>query len=229
MKILAIIPARAGSKGIPGKNIKVTGGKPLIVWTIEAAKRCEQIDRIVVSSDSDEILNVAEKYGAEKLKRPIALAADEARSEPVVTHAIQMLAENGYAPDLAIYLQPTSPLRTTENLNEAIKFFIEKKADALISVEGGDNKILKAFIAQPDGFMRGISNNDFPFMNRQSLPDVFVPNGAIYIIRVDNFLRNPSFFAEKTVPFMMTKEESIDLDTYEDILNFEKLISKKSL
>lgn len=225
MKILAVIPARAGSKGIPCKNAMTVGGKPLIAWTIEAAKKCKRIDRIIVSSDGDEILNIAEKYGAEKLRRPASLALDESRSEPVIVHALKTLAEKGYMPDLVVYLQPTSPLRAAEHLSRAFSLFNEKGADALISVTKADNKFLKAFTGKPDGFIFGVSNNDFPFMNRQNLPEVFMPNGAIYIVRASDFLKDPKFWREKTVPFVMSAEDSIDLDTPEDLARIGKRLN----
>jgi N-acylneuraminate cytidylyltransferase len=227
MKILAIIPARTGSRGIPGKNITPVAGKPLIAWTIEAAKKCAYIDRIVVSSDGDQILSIAEKHGAEGLKRPASLAGDEVRSEPVIVHAVEALSEKGYRPDIIIYLQPTSPLRTAEHLNEALELFNNKKAGALISVTKADSRMLKAFIEKPNGFITGISNNDFPFMNRQSLPSVYVPNGAIYILKANNFLKNPKFWATKTLPFIMSAEESVDLDKPEDLAVIEKIISER--
>jgi CMP-N-acetylneuraminic acid synthetase len=227
MKILAIIPARAGSKGIPGKNIINIRGKPLIAWTIEAAKNCLHIDRIVVSSDGDEILDVAEKYGAETLKRPSSISGDGARSEPVITHAIKILSEKGYMPDLVVYLQPTSPLRTAGHLDSAFKLFFDKEAEALISVTEANKKMLKAFVKKDTGFISGISNNDFPFMNRQELPEVFMPNGAIYIVKTKNFLKNSSFWTEKTIPFIMSDEDSVDIDKFEDIVLFEKILAKR--
>ena len=192
MKVLAVIPARGGSKGIQ-KNIVDICGKPLIAWTIEVAKKCFHIDRIVVSSDSSEILTVAEKYGAEKLKRPALLSEDSVRPEPVLEHALKIFIGKGYNPDLAVYLQPTSPLRTAEDLNKAFELFNNKKADTLISVMKADNKMLKAFIEKPIGFITGVSNNDFPFMPRQTLPPVYMPNGAIYIVKASNFLKILNF------------------------------------
>lgn len=227
MKVLAIIPARANSKGIKDKNIVSVGGRPLIVWTIKAAKKCKYIDRIVVSSDGDEILGVAERYGAEKLKRPASLAADKVRSELVIVHALRSLAKKGYIPDLVVYLQPTSPLRTAKHLDKALEIFKEKKVDALISVVKINNKILKAFVEMPDGFIIGISDNNFPFMNRQNLPSVFMPNGAIYIVKTKDFMKNRKFLAKRTIPFIMSAEDSIDVDTLDDIIFLEKMISKR--
>ncbi len=214
---LALIPARGGSKGIPHKNIYTIAGKPLIAWSIEAAKGCPAISRIIVSSDDDEILTVAKEWGAETLKRPAELAADKSRSEPVVTHALQILEKEGTLPKWIVYLQPTSPLRTSEHLNRAFTLLEEQKADGLISVCEGDNKFLKAYLTTPQGYLVGVANNDFPNWNRQDLPKIYMPNGALYIMRSRQFLDHPRFWNEKTIPFVMSAQESADLDSLEDI------------
>jgi len=214
---LALIPARGGSKGIPRKNIRDIAGKPLIAWSIEAAKGCPKISKIIVSSDDDEILQIATQLGAEPLKRPAKIATDQSRSEPVVIHALEELKKSGDMPEWLVYLQPTSPLRTSEHLSRAFALLEEKKADGLISVCEGDNKFLKAYLATPQGYLVGVANNDFPNWNRQDLPKIYMPNGAIYIMRSRQFLDCPRFWNEKTVPFVMSVQESADLDSPEDI------------
>lgn len=228
-KALAIIPARGGSKGIPKKNITLVAGKPLIAWTIEEAKKSGYFSQIIVSSDNEEILAVAKKFGAKTLKRPTELASDTAQAESVLTHALRSVQVNGVLPPLTVYLQPTSPLRTAKHLKNAINLFSEKKADTLISVCRIDNKLLKAFVTTPDGYLSGISNNNYATTNRQQLPAVYLPNGAIYILKSQNFLNCPRFFGEKTVPFIMTPEESIDMDYPEDITAIEAEFKKRNL
>ena len=165
-EIMAIIPARGGSKSIPRKNIVPLGGKPLIAWSIEAALGSKFITRTVVSSDDEEILKVAETHGAEVLRRPAELATDKATSEPVILHVLDhFLKHEKYEPDLVIYLQPTSPLRTTDDIDGAIRVFHQKEADALISVYEIDKSFLKSFLVDESGMLKGVSNNLFPFMN----------------------------------------------------------------
>ncbi len=226
-KILAIIPARGGSKGIPKKNIINIAGKPLIAWTIESAKKSRFINRIVVSSDSTEILSVAEKYGSEIIKRPAKFANDKISAAAAVPHTLEYLKKKEkYVPDIIVFLQPTSPLRTAKDIDDALKFFFEKKAGTVISVTEGDNKALKSFFIEK-GIMRGIVNDEFPFTNRQALPKIYMPNGAIYIISEKEFQKEKRLFSKKTFAFIMPPERSIDLDVKEDIPVLEKLLKKK--
>jgi len=223
--VLAIIPARGGSKGLPGKNIIDLAGKPLIAWTIEASLGSKYIAKTIVSSDSVEILEVSKKYGSEILKRPDELATDISSSEIVVKHAIESLEEKF---DYIVLLQPTSPLRDTINIDNAFEKLFSTDATALISVSEYDNKILKAFKENEFGYIEGISNNKYPFMRRQDLPKTYMSNGAIYIIKVDEFLRNNSFYTDNTVSFVMDEIKSLDIDTKEDLAKVEKYINENT-
>lgn len=225
---VAIIPARGGSKGIPHKNIVSIGGKPLIAWTIQAAQNCPTIKHILVSSDDEEILAVARSFGAATLKRPAELAADTTRAEPVLTHALEYMQQQEMLPELVVYLQPTSPLRTADHLNRAFSLFADKNVGALVSVHPIDNKVLKAYVLDDNGFLTGIRNNGYPNFNRQDLPQVYMSNGAIYIFRSKEFLTHQSFFVEKTIPFVMTPEESIDIDFVEDIVMVDRILRDKT-
>lgn len=219
--ILAIIPARGGSKGIPKKNIIDLAGKPLIAWTIEASLNSKYISKTIVSSDSEEILDISKKFGADVVKRPDILANDTASSESVVNHVIKTLSEQY---QYIILLQPTSPLRNSETIDKAIEYFFSKNATSLISVNEIDNKILKAFVEKDDDFLEGIRDNTFPFMPRQKLPKIYMSNGAIYMINTKDFLKNQSFFTDKTLKFIMNKEQSIDIDTLEDLEEAKSLL-----
>ncbi|WP_026803574.1 acylneuraminate cytidylyltransferase family protein [Aliarcobacter lanthieri] len=220
-KVLAIIPARGGSKGLPKKNIIDLAGKPLIAWTIEASLSSKYITKTIVSSDSDEILEVSKQYGSFILKRPIEFASDTSSSEVVVKHAMESMEEKF---DYVILLQPTSPLRDTKDIDSAFEKFFSLDATALISVCEYDNKILKAFKENEFGYIEGISNNKYPFMRRQDLPKTYMSNGAIYIIKVDEFLENNSFFTDKTISFIMDEIKSLDIDTKEDLDKVNKYI-----
>ena len=220
MKIISIIPARGGSKGLPKKNILELAGKPLIAWTIESSLKSKYISKTIVSSDCDEILNISSKYGWEILKRPDELARDTTPTEPVVEHILQNIKDLGNYSYLVL-LQPTSPLRDEKDIDEAIsKLIQEKDATALISVKEIDNKILKAFKINNNGYLEGISNNKYPFMRRQDLPKVFMPNGAIYIISINEFLKTKRLFSDNAISYLMNEEKSLDIDTIDD---FEKI------
>ncbi len=217
MKVLAIIPARGGSKGIPRKNLINFRGKPLIKWSIEAALHSKFITDIVVSSDDDEILNEAKKNeGVIALKRPFKLAQDISRTEPVLKHVIETLKEEY---QYFILLQPTSPLRNNEDIDNAFLKFKSLEAKSLISVCELDDHPYKSFKINKKGFLEGIINNDFPFQPRQILPETFKANGAIYIIETKEFLKRNSLLTSKTIKYLMSKEKSLDIDTIEDIKN----------
>jgi len=220
-KILSIIPARGGSKGLLRKNIINLAGMPLIFWTIKASLNSKYITDTMVSSDDDEILNVSKQYGAKIIKRPKELADDESSSEAVVKHVLEELSEQY---DFIILLQPTSPLRDVKDIDNAFNTLFNCKATALISVCKIDNKILKAFVKNDNGFIGGISNNQHPFMRRQDLPLTYLSNGAIYITQVDEFVKNNSFFSDKTVSYLMSDIKSIDIDTKEDLDNASNIV-----
>ncbi|WP_299017169.1 acylneuraminate cytidylyltransferase family protein [uncultured Polaribacter sp.] len=215
MKILAIIPARGGSKGIPRKNLINFRGKPLIQWSIDVAKKANYINDVVVSSDDDEILEYASKTkGVICIKRPKELALDDSRTEPVLTHVLENI-NNHY--DYLVLLQPTSPLRTFEDIDLSFLSLLNSKANSLISVCDLEHHPYKSFRVDENGFLKGIINNDFPFYPRQKLPEVYKPNGAIYIISIAHFLKNNRLFTNKTIYYKMSTETSLDIDTLEDL------------
>ncbi|WP_424686296.1 MAG: cytidylyltransferase domain-containing protein [Halarcobacter ebronensis] len=224
-KVLAIIPARGCSKGLPRKNIIDLAGKPLIAWTIEASLGSKYIINTIVSSDSDEILDVAKNYNSDILKRPDELATDISSSEVVVKHVLESIEEKF---DYVALLQPTSPLRDTNDIDNAFEKLFSSEANALISVCEYDNKILKAFKENKFGYIEGISNNKYPFMRRQDLPKTYISNGAIYIIKVEEFLKNESFFTDKTISYEMNLEKSLDIDTLKDLEKVEKSINENT-
>lgn len=226
-KILAIIPARGGSKGLPNKNIYPLAGKPLIRHTIEAALASKYICKTVVSTDSQQIMEVCEDL-CEVIKRPAILATDNAPSEPVFHHAINCLAIDGHKYDFIVALQPTSPLRDADDIDNAFQSYFLSEATALISGFEPPHSPLKSFYN--DGtFLRGLINNDYPFSPRQSLPKTFIPNGAIYIVENNLFLEQQGFFTSKTIPYLMPFKKSIDIDTVEDIEACEKYLNEKKI
>jgi len=224
-KILSIIPARGGSKGLPRKNVIDLAGKPLIAWTIEASLNSKYITKTVVSSDDKEILDISVDYGAEIIKRPDDLSTDTATSESVVSHVIDYLESTGEIFDIVVLLQPTSPLRCYQDIDSAFEKIFSSGATALISVCEYDNKILKAFKENEFGYIEGVSNNIYPFMRRQDLPSVYMPNGAIYIINVKSFREKGSFLTNKTLNYVMSKDRSMDVDILADIDQIRNLIN----
>ena len=224
-KILSIIPARSGSKGLPNKNIINLINKPLIAWTIEASISSKFITNTIVTSDSDEILRISKDYGANTLKRPKAFSDDNSSAESVVNHVLEELKKEKDYYDYLIYLQPTSPLRDKFQIDNAINLFFEKELDLIISVYEIDSKHLKLFLENEEGYIQGISENNFHSKNRQTLPKAYMPNGAIYIIKTDSFISNNGFISNNTLPYVMSKSISIDIDNIKDLKKAEnKLI-----
>lgn len=226
MEIISLIPARGGSKGLKEKNIIDLNGKPLISYTINASLKSKYITKTLVSSDDEKILNISLEYGAEIVKRPNKLALDTTPTEPVIEHALNYI-KNTKDYDYLVLLQPTSPLRKEEHIDRAIEMLRKQKATALISTVKIDNKILKAFKNNKDGYLESISNNSYPFMRRQDLPDVFMPNGAIYVVNIEEFFKTRKLFTNKTISFEMSKEESYDIDTLKDLLVIDKVLKNE--
>jgi CMP-N,N'-diacetyllegionaminic acid synthase len=224
--IVAIIPARGGSKGIPHKNTALLNGRPLIDYTIQAALGSRNIGGTYVTSDSEAILEMARRLGAGAIKRPDELATDTASSESVVKHAIShMRSVMKVDPHIIVLLQPTSPLRNSEDIDLAFAAFFRSRANALIS--GMEPKLhpLKQMIIAQDGTLKTLTEDrTAPSKARQLLPRAFQPNGAIYIIETEVFLRTGLFVTDKTVPYYMDESKSIDIDTPEDLDKAERCL-----
>lgn len=210
-KILVIIPARGGSKGIPHKNIKELNGKPLIAYTIQCAIESKYIDRVIVSTEDINISNVAENFGADvPFLRPEVLAEDDTPSIDVILHCINTLEANNEYYDYICLLQCTSPFRTVDNIDEAIYKLIEKNGSSLVSVcesevnpywmkKINDEKLID-FIKEIDA------------SRRQDLPKIYRLNGAIYISKVNELKQLKSWYGKNTIPYIMNRKSSIDID-----------------
>lgn len=224
-KFLAIIPARGGSKRLPRKNILDLAGKPLIAWTIEAALNSKYIDTVVVSSDDQEILAISAAYGAKTLKRPKSLASDTATTFDTLYHAIDHYP--GY--EYIILLQPTSPLRTVNHIDESIHLLFEKNADAIISVCKTDHNPLWSNTLPSDGNMCNFMKDEIKNLRSQDLPKYYRLNGAIYICKTQRLLEDKSFMLkDKIFAFEMDKKNSIDIDEEVD-LEFVKFLMQFGL
>lgn len=208
--ILAIIPARGGSKRLPNKNVLDLAGKPMISWSIEAGINSDYIDKVVVSSDSEKILNIAKNYGASVILRPNKLATDTATSFDAVEHTIENLEENY---NYIILLQPTSPLRNNRHVDEAFELLYAKKADAVVSVEEMDHSLLWANKLPKDGSMANFLKEEVLNKRSQDLEKYYRLNGAIYICTTERLLEEKTFFIKDNIfSYKMEQYESVDID-----------------
>lgn len=224
-KILSIIPARGGSKRLPRKNILPLVGKPLILWTIEAAKKSKYIDKIVVSTEDEEIYNLCIENETEVIKRPDYLATDEASSIDVVMHVIESLNEKF---EYIILLQPTSPLRSEKHLDEAIELLFNKNADAIISVCEVDHPVQWCNKLDSNLSLKNFISEEFLNKRSQELEKYYRINGAIYICKTEKFLEEKTFFLKNNIfAYVMSREDSIDIDNIIDFKLAEILIKEK--
>ena len=217
---LGIIPARAGSKRLPKKNILHLANKPLIAWSIEAGLKSKYIDDVIVTSDGDEILDIAKKYGSKTIKRPDELASDEATSFDAIKHTIDNLEKYDYV----VLLQPTSPLRTEQHINKAIELLEEKNANAVVSVCEMEHSPLWSNTLPQDRNMNNFLRDKVLDKRSQDLEKYYKLNGAIYICQTDKLLDNQNFFLKDSIfAYVMDRESSIDIDEEIDF-KFAKII-----
>jgi len=226
LRYVAIVPARGGSKGVPRKNIRPLAGRPLIEYTIEAARGVSAVDRCIVSTDDDEIARVAEAAGAEVVMRPPELARDDTPTLPVLQHVVRTLSEReAYTCDAVITLQPTSPLRLPRHVAEAIALFeSDSEADSLVSCVEVPHQFRPSSVMKMggDGYLHPYLDGP-PALRRQDKEPVYARNGAaVYITRtrcLSSFV-----FGGRLLPYMMSAEESIDIDSEADLLAAEQAL-----
>jgi N-acylneuraminate cytidylyltransferase/CMP-N,N'-diacetyllegionaminic acid synthase len=228
-RVLGLITARGHSKGLPGKNIRPLCGKPLIEWSISAAKGASYVDRIVVSTDSTAIAEIAQRAGANvPFQRPPELATDTASSVDVVMHAIDMLAKTERAFDIVVLLEPTSPLRESLDIDEAVERLVRTGAGAVVSV-------CRAVSAHPafmfsqdkNGRLRPYLGRQPNGLRRQDLDPVFFLDGTLYVSRTDVLRNKRSFYHEDTVAFEVPKWKSLEIDDLDDFTIIEALMAKR--
>ncbi|HOE93696.1 MAG TPA: acylneuraminate cytidylyltransferase family protein [Methanofastidiosum sp.] len=225
-RIICLIPARGGSKGLKRKNIKLFGGEPLIAHTIKAAINSKLIDNIYVSTEDEEISQISKNYGALVSKRPKELAKDETKTIEVL---LDFLNNLNFDKDklIIILLQPTSPLRTTQDIDDSINVFLEGKCESVISVCKINHSPLWSFKFE-EGYLKPFFKQEYLEQRRQELPILYAPNGAIYISTPKTLNEYLSFFGNKTIPYIMPFERSIDIDSEEDF-NLAEIIFKYML
>ncbi len=220
---LAIIPARGGSKRLPRKNVLDLEGKPLIAWSIEAGLKSKYIDKVIVTSDDDEILDIAKKFGSNFIKRPNELASDTATTFDALKHTINNVEEYEYI----ILLQPTSPLRTQKHIDEAIELLGTKKADAVMSVCEMDHSPLWSNTLPDNGSMESFLKNEVLHKRSQDLPTYYRVNGAIYICKTHTLLKEKGFFIHNNIfAYVMDRKSSVDIDEEIDFKFAEQILQK---
>jgi CMP-N,N'-diacetyllegionaminic acid synthase len=221
-RILAVICARGGSKGLPGKNLLPLGGKPLIAWSLEAALAAERVDAIAFSSDSEDMLRLAGGYdGVTLVRRPPELASDDADIADAILHAVDAMdGAFGYV----VLLQPTSPFRTGADIDAAIEQCQTAGADSCVSVCAPGKSPFWMYTLNSEGRMRQLIDAPHHY-NRQHLPEVWALNGAVYVARTDWFRQSRQFVGEDTLAYAMPAARSIDIDSEMDLRIAEALLT----
>ena len=218
-KILSLVVARAGSKGLKNKNIKKFSGKPLISWSILASKKSEYIDHTLVSTDSKKIIRISKSLGVNApFKRPKGLSSDNAQIKDVIYHSLKWLKKNKLKFDFLILLQATSPLRTAKHIDNSIKYYFKyskKKIDTMVSLTKAPIKT--SWLMETKGIYTKFALNKFKnnkIFKRQNLQQYYIPNGAIYFANINKF--NGNFFTKNIIFFEMEKRVSLDIDSIQD-------------
>lgn len=231
LEILAIIPARGGSKGIPHKNMADLCGHPLLYYTFEAAKSSKLITRSILSTDDEGFASYAESQGIEAVMRPESLATDTTPMKDVIDYHLETLKKSGFSPDIFILLQPTSPLRKASHIDEALQAMIEdSQADATVSVTPVPHSCLPMKIMEmnDDGFLDFYIKGGEKYTTRQGLPTLYARNGAaIYAVYTEKYLKSGKIYGDHCKPYIMGPEVSIDIDTPFDLKMAELLMKSE--
>lgn len=229
-KILAIIPARGGSKGLPRKNIKVLAGKPLVAYTIENALKNKYLDKVIVSTDDKEIAEISRKYGAEvPFLRPKKYARDFSPASDLIRHAIRWFEKKGEYFDIIVYLEPTSPLRKEKDIDDAIELFIKNidKADSLVSV--GEVHLESPYIMKKikAGYVKPFIEIYKKIGQRQLLPKVYFPYGVIYLSKTKALEKYKTFYLKRTIPYFIERWQNYEIDDLYDFICVEAILKQK--
>ena len=225
-KFLGVIAARGGSKGLPGKNIRVVDGKPLVAWSVDAAHKSIILDRVILSTDDYEIAEIARKWGCEvPFMRPAKLAGDKSRIQDALIHALDNVGEFF---DYVVLLQAASPLRCAEDIDGCLLRCYELDAPACVTVTTPSTSPYLSFTITEDGRLDPLVSPEKVNNSRQELPTTYVLNGAVYAAKTDWYRKHVDFFTNETVGYLMSPENSVDIDTEADIRLMEVLLSLHS-
>lgn len=232
-RVIGLIPARGGSKGIENKNIYPVGEMLLIDFTINSAKDSKFIDQVFVSSDSNKIIKHAIAKGVGVIKRPDSIAGDESTASDVVYHFHNFITQSKLVEEdedyFLCYLQPTSPLRNSKLLDDSFSLLESKESSSLISLVKNKYTPFKSFLVDEKGLVNSLFDETLTNQNRQNLAETYRANGAIYTFLISLFISNDGFPSNQSIPYIMNKRESIDIDSYEDIDTLELLLSQEKL
>jgi CMP-N,N'-diacetyllegionaminic acid synthase len=217
-KILGIIPARGGSKGIPGKNIRLLGGKPLIYYSIHSAIESNIIDRLILTTDSSKIAEIGKNMGAEvPFLRPPNLAQDDTPMRPVIEHVVKFVDDNGWIPDIILLLQPTAPLRQPQHIQLAVEMLLNLKCDSVVSVIEVPQHYSPDFVLKfDDGKLKPFIDDGEKITRRQDTRPAFSRDGTIYAFWHDVLLKKRSIYGDDCRPLLISQSMSCNLDTIDD-------------
>lgn len=227
--VIAIIPARAGSKGLPGKNIKALCGKPLIAWSIEAGLKSKYIDELVVSTDSNEIADIARKYGANvPFIRPEYLASDTASSFTVIKHCLDYYSNLNKVFNYVALLEPTSPLREVSDIDDALSQLDNSKYRSIVSVARTESQN-PAFLLrlERDNKITGYLDYEIKIKRRQEIEDIYYLEGTIYAAETEYLLNKESFYGDQTMGYIVPKYKALEIDDIYDFIMVEAIMKYK--
>lgn len=232
-KILGVVPARGGSKRVPNKNVREVGGKPLIAYTIEQTKQSEMLKRTIVSTEDDEIKEVTKKYGGEvPFNRPNELASDTATSDDVILHALNWFDQNDETFDIVAMIQTTTPFRTSDDIDSALRKLIESDADSVISVSEFDVPPVWAVKQDENDHLNSHFKAGYLWADEiprsQDTPTLYHPNGAIFAAHVKEFYEQQSFYTNNTLGYNMPRSRSLDIDEPFDLEMAQALMNSRS-
>ncbi len=228
-KILAIIPARGGSKGLPGKNIKELCGKPLIAWSIEHAQKSKYVDELFISTDSQEIADVAEHFGAPCPElRPAELARDTAPSSEFIVYTLEKMKKEGKSFDYFILLEPTSPLRDVEDVDKSIEMLVDNPvAESVMGVVRAEDSNPAFMVKIGEGGLMIPFMGKAETLRRQDIPDAYYFEGTVYLSKCDAYMEKKAFYHDKTLPYIVPKWKSFEIDDIIDFTIIEALMKLK--
>ena len=226
MNILGIIPARGGSKGIPKKNLRKLCGIPLIEHTIKTAKKSKKINRLIVSTDSQEIIKFAKKLYVEvPFRRPRKYARDNSSSFDVINHALEFLKKTeNYSPDIVIILQPTSPLRNALTIDKSVELLLNSKSSSVLGVFPIKQNPFMAFMINKNKFLTPYKKDFKKYFQHQKFPEFYYPTGSLYTFWTKTFSKYGNIYGNKIKPLVVSKEESIDVDEPIDLFFVEMIL-----
>lgn len=227
MKNIAVIPARSGSKGLKDKNIKMLSGKPLLAYSVEAALKSGKFDTVHVSTDSKEYAEIAREWGAEvPFLRNAEMSSDTASTWEAMRYVLKEYEKKGYVFDTITVLQPTSPLRTAQDIQGAFSFFRKKQANMISSVCEMEHSPLWSNVLPEDFSMENFEDENLAFLPRQSLPTYYRENGAIYIVKTEHLFLEKNIYKKKCYAYLMQSSHSVDIDNELDFMIAETVMKQ---